>query len=952
MRHSVGSVIFFAIISFIFTISFADFGAAMPPTREVLQKLRESGRLDELIELTVQAHVRGIDIPQSKYGKSAEGFGLSGPTVYRTLVVLVDFPNLPCTDGFRATTVGDFDSLLFSDGKVPTGSLKEFYLENSYGNFVVEGDVVGWYRASQNYEYYSNYCDGTYGMGPYPNNAQKLVEEAVDMADAAVDFSQYDNDGDGYVDGIFVVHSGLGYEESSNQCTIWSHAGGISERLKDGVFISSYSTEPEESQGLRSMSQIGVFCHEFGHTLGLPDLYDYDYSSAGCGIWSLMASGSWNYNGRLPAHLDAWCKGQLGFLSFTNVAVNQTAVQIPESERNPVAYRLWGNGVIGDEYFLIENRRQTGFDSALAAGGLLIWHIDESVWGNSNEWHPRVFLEQADGQFDLQYDDNDGDAGDPYPGAINRRSFDDMTTPNSKSYDSTITQVAVWNISDSDSIMTANLDVRWSRPYFVLDSGIFVDNNGNGILESGETVQYYFYLRNLQKTAIDATIALSSADPDIIFTIPSISMPTITGDNATTDNLGMPIEFTIPDLPNPIIDSFYVTVQSDGGVGYGVFGLEKNLGRTRILIVDDDEGQTYENIFIGDIHKKRAPSDVWEKLSKGTPSIDTLSAYSMVIWFTGDTSSDHLSTPDIAVMKDYLDGTGSLFLTGQQLAYELSIEDPVFLSDYLHANAGPMFYNIIHDGVAGSPISDGLKFRYGSSSNQEYTLSQSIEVISPAMTAFNFASGGPSALSFESTNKVLFFNWGYEAISNHFSKYNKRDTLMTKIMLFLGGWASPPCYDGDGDGFGNPGHPENICRLDNCPSIFNPGQEDNDADGLGDACDNCPAISNPDQYDNDNDGIGDLCDNCPDVPNPGQEDTDADGIGDICDINYVCGDADKSGTVNILDVGYLIGYLYKGGPAPEPAEAGDADGNGATNILDVSRLIDYLYKNGAAPVCP
>ena len=227
MRRSFYSVIYLTLISFIFSLLFAVIGTAMPPTREVLQKLRESGQLDKLIELTAQAHIRGIDVPQSDYGKSPQRSALASPSVYRTLVILIDFPNLPYTGGFRATTAADFDSLLFSKGKVPTGSLKEFYLENSYGSFVVEGNVVGWYRASQNYEYYSNYCDGSYGMGPYPHNAQKLVEEAVDMADATVDFSQYDNDGNGYVDGIFVIHSGFGYEESSDQCSIWSHAGAF-----------------------------------------------------------------------------------------------------------------------------------------------------------------------------------------------------------------------------------------------------------------------------------------------------------------------------------------------------------------------------------------------------------------------------------------------------------------------------------------------------------------------------------------------------------------------------------------------------------------------------------------------------------------------------------------------------------------------------------------------------
>ncbi len=203
------------------------------------------------------------------------------------------------------------------------------------------------------------------------------------------------------------------------------------------------------------------------------------------------------------------------------------------------------------------------------------------------------------------------------------------------------------------------------------------------------------------------------------------------------------------------------------------------------------------------------------------------------------------------------------------------------------------------------------------------------------------------------------------------------------------------CVDSDGDGFGDPGHPENTCKfdncpsvanpdqgdidydmigdacdpcpkdkyndidsdglcgdVDNCPSIFNAGQEDDDSDGVGNACDNCPSYANIHQLDYDNDFVGDSCDNCPEEYNPDQADIDQDGIGDVCDApQYICGDASGDGAVNLLDVTFLINFLYKSGPAPDPYESGDVNNDDAVNILDITYLISFLYKEGPDPVC-
>ncbi|MCP4568779.1 MAG: M6 family metalloprotease domain-containing protein, partial [FCB group bacterium] len=286
MRHSSSSMILTALLCF----CLATFVSAVPPTEEVIQKLKDEGRFDRYVESMIQARAKGVNNLPPTLDKDGRSLTQSPDQTFRVLIILIDFPDKSYTGGYASGTTADFDSLLFSYGINSTGSMTEYYLENSYGDFEVVGDVAGWYTAANNASYYTNYCDGSRGMGSYPNNSQKLIEEAVDAADASVDFSDYDNNNDGYVDGLFVVHAGTGYEDSGNDCEIHSHAWGINNRYRDGVWISGFSIEPEEEH-MGGLIPIGVFCHEFGHMLGLPDLYDTDYSSSGIGRWGVMAGG-------------------------------------------------------------------------------------------------------------------------------------------------------------------------------------------------------------------------------------------------------------------------------------------------------------------------------------------------------------------------------------------------------------------------------------------------------------------------------------------------------------------------------------------------------------------------------------------------------------------------------------------------------------------------------------
>lgn len=365
----------------------------------------------------------------------------------RVVVVLVDFP-----DRSMSRSPAEFQELFFSRGSSTTGSVNDYFAEVSGGLLDVVGEVVGPLTLPQTLEWYAN---DSFGIGRPSGEprANVMADDAAAAADAQVDLTPYDNDGDGYVDAFVVVHAGRGGEETGDPGDLWSHKWVLpAERAVDGTRVYAYLTIPEDAK-------LGVSAHELGHLLlGWPDLYDVDGTSEGVGNWCLMGGGSWNGGGDTPAHPSAWCKVQQGWVAVHDVTATGE-VEVADVAASRTVHRVPVAGAPGTEHFLLENRRLCGFDSELPGDGLLVWHVDEEQPDNSDESRYLVGLLQADGSEDLERAMNRGDGGDPYPGWTDNRALGASTTPSTTTHAGQDSRVAITGVPDSADAMRVHVDL-------------------------------------------------------------------------------------------------------------------------------------------------------------------------------------------------------------------------------------------------------------------------------------------------------------------------------------------------------------------------------------------------------------------------------------------------------------------------------------------------------------
>ncbi|WP_300302006.1 M6 family metalloprotease domain-containing protein [uncultured Muribaculum sp.] len=363
---------------------------------------------------------------------------------FRGLVILVEYSDAPFSRSDIREVMDDMINKPGYDGYVTTGanphkeeytgSVRDYYFDNSGGRFDPKFDVVGPVEINM-----SQYSAGQ------TSNAQRLVTTALKAADSQIDYSRYDTDGDGTVDMIYFIFSGAGSNFSGNdERLIWPHASYVGNLTLDGVAMGRYacSTELYGKPSQKLLDGIGTMCHEFSHVLGLADLYDTDYKENGQAQhpdkWSVMASGPYLNKSRTPCGYSLYERYALGF-AVPRLIGEEGSYSITPLNEGTLADGCRINTPVDNEFFLLENRRRTGWDAYLPGEGMLVSRVDSTnvaVWDNNevnaSAAHTYFTLLRATPSIKgTTVTDSDGD---PFPGSGSVTALDNTTNPSLRSW--------------------------------------------------------------------------------------------------------------------------------------------------------------------------------------------------------------------------------------------------------------------------------------------------------------------------------------------------------------------------------------------------------------------------------------------------------------------------------------------------------------------------------------
>lgn len=563
---------------------------------------------------------KGVDKVFPQFTLDMAKYPRGGVAHRNILVVLAQFPgegaNPPWSPA-SASTPFYYNRVFFSndpnDGII---SLREYYENNSHGRLVISGSVTSkWVTMPHSYAYYAN---GNSGLDffNYPRSSQRLAEDAMGAAysEFSGNLGSFDNDGpdgvassgddDGYIDAVIVVHAGRGAEiipgggGEDPDWALWSHEAGITQFTGCTGLNSTANCIPGYQLGsvkgfiyvlvgefndFPGDFSVGTYCHEFGHTLGLVDLYDP--RAAGLGFFSLMALGNYlpyaqgQVLGSHPGSLDAWSRQYLGF-DAPDVVKAPGQYKLAPVTQGGGSLKIWTNGEPGTEYFLVEHRKKVGPDRDLPGDGLVVYHVDDTKQDNLGGSAAfggvgyRVSVVQADSLDPLQLEDpgangNFGDDRDPFPGTLGKRSITNDTQPNTRSLAGSNTGIRIWNIfagTTDGAPDTATFDVAIStRPEIRIAGVTTADGGGDGYPDPTEVVDVSLQLKNVGLASNALTLTLSTADAAATVTTAGSTAAALAGGALGSTQTPFVVSIGSPVLPHDVLMNLHWTDGSASG---------------------------------------------------------------------------------------------------------------------------------------------------------------------------------------------------------------------------------------------------------------------------------------------------------------------------------------------------------------------------------------------------
>ncbi len=367
------------------------------------------------------------------------------------LVILVGFSDIPFNSA-NATTMQNQISQANYTTNGATGSVKDYFYDNSMGALNANFTVVGPYTLSHNQAYYGAESEAWHDTLP-----REMVAEACSLANQDVNFANFDNDNDGYVDMIHVIYAGRGQHNGGGTDAIWAHSWTLPTTPNfDGVYAYRYSCS-NELRTTTSVDGIGTICHEMGHVLGLPDFYDTDYEGSGgqaihLSSWDLMAGGSYNNSSKTPPYLSALERQMLGWLTPITLTASTSNCTLPAISDSNKAYKVV---LSTNEFFMFEHRNKKKWDAYIPAKGMLVFQGDNNLINpwltsginniNVDPYDRGYFIVPASGD-----STNINSTSTTFPGSTNQTTFINSTLKNGTPTGKSLISIAY----GADSVIT------------------------------------------------------------------------------------------------------------------------------------------------------------------------------------------------------------------------------------------------------------------------------------------------------------------------------------------------------------------------------------------------------------------------------------------------------------------------------------------------------------------